>query len=255
MAPALLTSLPPLPSLSAAASYELTVKPYLDMLPALADASMLALRSKAPLHSLLALYAETNPLVTATGLAFSMMPFFFVASEISRNWSQVDRVWGILPVVFNGHFALWDRVTSAPDKAFSRVDLAASVLVLWGVSASTTARPQRADAQLDTPHVQLLAPWGLQDRLGGLPVGDHPQVHWQRRLLPAEHLLHLICANRTSIPPPRSLLTSTTDRQSSCSTSRSPFHPTCCSSRSALLVLPRPQWTWRSPAASCRWSR
>ena len=133
MVPAILQSLPSPLSLEAAASYELTVAPYFEALKAYPYALLEAFQSKAPLSALSTLYATTNPLITSAAIAIGLIPIFFITSEVNRNWSQVDRVWSILPVVLNGQYALWKQASGASNGGISRVELAAMVLVVWGV--------------------------------------------------------------------------------------------------------------------------
>jgi hypothetical protein len=136
MAPAILQSLPNPLSLSAAASYELTVEPYWAALQAYPEALLEALQSKAPLQALATLYTTTNPLLSGAALAIGLIPIFFVVSEINHNYSQVDRVWSILPIIFNAQYALWKRLASPVNEGVSRVDAVAVVSFVWGVSCA-----------------------------------------------------------------------------------------------------------------------
>ena len=66
----------------------------------------------------------------ATAIAFTIatMPIFLLVSEINKNYSQVDRVWSILPTVFHAHWALWARLNGLPTK---RVDTVLACSVVW----------------------------------------------------------------------------------------------------------------------------
>ena len=72
----------------------------------------------------------TNPFIS--GLAFSIgtFPIFFLVSEINKNYSQVDRVWSILPTLFNAHYAIWARLNGLPTQ---RVDNVLAFSVVWSL--------------------------------------------------------------------------------------------------------------------------
>ena len=60
----------------------------------------------------------------------------FVLAEINRNYSQVDRIWSMLPVVYATHYAVWAHANGIPSE---RVDTLATFVALWGVRAITRA--------------------------------------------------------------------------------------------------------------------
>ena len=76
-------------------------------------------------------YLNTNPLATAIVFALFLSVLFLVLSEATRNNSQVDRAWSILPILYNGHYAIWARMTGLSTK---RLDNVAVITALWGVS-------------------------------------------------------------------------------------------------------------------------
>lgn len=134
MVPPSLASLPQPLTLAAAANYELTAAPYFEALSLYPSAISDALKTKAPLEALIALYDTTNPLTTAAAFAIGIIPLFYIVSEVNRNYSQVDRVWSILPTIINGHYALWKyRTNNTSGPGLDRVDLAALVLLVWTV--------------------------------------------------------------------------------------------------------------------------
>jgi len=75
-------------------------------------------------------YLATNPVMSAVLFALTVSLFAFVSTEISRNCSQVDRLWSILPVVYAGHFAAWAHLHGIQSE---RVDTLATFIGLWGV--------------------------------------------------------------------------------------------------------------------------
>lgn len=82
------------------------------------------------LDNLREIYVSTNPFVTVLAFALVLCPVFVLVSEITRNYSQVDRVWSILPVVYNAHYAIWARLSGLPT---SRLDSVALFTLFWGV--------------------------------------------------------------------------------------------------------------------------
>ena len=74
------------------------------------------------------IYASTNPVISGFAFSCALFPIFFVVSEVNRNWSQVDRVWSILPTIFHIHYAVWARVNGLPTQ---KVDNVLAFSVLW----------------------------------------------------------------------------------------------------------------------------
>ena len=66
----------------------------------------------------------------ATAIAFTIatMPIFLLVTEINKNYSQVDRVWSILPTIYHAHWAIWARLNGLPTK---RVDTVLACSVVW----------------------------------------------------------------------------------------------------------------------------
>ncbi|KAA8894243.1 hypothetical protein FN846DRAFT_975146 [Sphaerosporella brunnea] len=73
-------------------------------------------------------YLATNPAITAILFALFISLVVFVSAEINRNFSQVDRLWSILPAVYTGHFALWSHLHGIESE---RVDTLAMLVALW----------------------------------------------------------------------------------------------------------------------------
>lgn len=119
--------LPPVQSLADCASFQQTVLPFVEQLRLLPAALQEAGRDVVALKQL---YLATNPMVTSLALSVAMAGFFLVFSEITRNNSQVDRCWSLLPAVYNVHYAVWARMVGI--KAES-VDTIAAITVIWSV--------------------------------------------------------------------------------------------------------------------------
>lgn len=128
MAPANISVAIPVVALaSQCAEYSSTLEPYLEQLRPLPYLLRDHITDPAALKQL---YIDTNPFVS--GLAFSifLIPFFLFASEINQNWSQIDRVWSILPTIYNIHWAVWSHMAGLSS---SRLDLRLAVSIIWSI--------------------------------------------------------------------------------------------------------------------------
>lgn len=170
--------LPRVESLVDLTSFELTVLPYLSQLQWLPDSLR---EAGTDVYSLRALYLATNPLISALAFGGVLAGLFFIAAEINRNYSQVDRFWSILPALYNVHFALWARLSGIQTHT---LDTIAAISVLWSVSWIFLRVSAGANLRCDVGSLdfQLLAQRRIFDRLGGLPLAD--------RALQGEQQLH-----------------------------------------------------------------
>jgi steroid 5-alpha reductase family enzyme len=75
---------------------------------------------------LLELYRTTDALTLALYACGLAAVWCWVASLVTRNYSQVDRLWSILPVLYVFHFATHGGFTDA------RLALMTTLAVLWG---------------------------------------------------------------------------------------------------------------------------
>ncbi len=121
-------SLPVIKSLPDCTNLDKTVYPYI---PQLYDLAPQVFQSITNLQALKVLYITTNPLVSAFALSLFLAPIFFVAGEINRNYSQVDRFWSLLPTLYNAHFVLYAHAIGLPT---ARLDALVVASVLWSVS-------------------------------------------------------------------------------------------------------------------------
>lgn len=129
--------LPRLESVAEYTSFQATVRPYLAQLEFLPTSLRDAGRDVA---SLKAIYLSTNPFVTALALCSALAVIFFLAAEINRNFSQVDRFWSILPALYNVHFAVWARLAGIRTQT---LDTIAIISVIWSVSAQCLTKCAR----------------------------------------------------------------------------------------------------------------
>ena len=120
-------SLPAIFSRPDATNYALTVAPYLPSLYHLPQKTLAVISSP---KGLVELYISTNPLVSATAFSLFIVPILYVAQEVNKNYSQVDRVWSILPAVYNVHYAVYAHLADLPTQ---QADALAAISVLWSV--------------------------------------------------------------------------------------------------------------------------
>jgi len=76
---------------------------------------------------LVALYRTTDPLVTAAWTAAALAALCWILSIVTKEYSWVDRLWSIAPVLYAVHFAHFARYQDA------RLNLMAILVTLWGV--------------------------------------------------------------------------------------------------------------------------
>lgn len=121
-------SLPLIKSLADCTDFTKTVAPYIPQLYSLPEQ---ILQSISDPHALKQLYLSTNPLISAVACSLFLFPVFLIASEINKNYSQIDRFWSVLPLVYVAHFAIFARAVGLPTQ---RLDTLCFVTVLWSVS-------------------------------------------------------------------------------------------------------------------------
>ena len=131
-------ALPTVKSLADCVDFERTVSAFIPQLYALPPRTLNTLSDS---QSLKDLYTSTNPFISALALSLFLAPIFLLASEATRNYSQVDRLWSILPMVYHLHYAVYARLVGQPP---ARTDLVLAVTVIWGVSMGQTACPRLA---------------------------------------------------------------------------------------------------------------
>ncbi len=154
---ALDTALPAVSTLSDCADWSKTVAPFL---PAFRILPQQLWQSLGSLDALKHLYVSTNPVVSALALAMAMSPFFLVASEFNRNYSQVDRAWSLLPTLFIAHFATYAHLAGLPTE---RLDTLVIVGQIWSVSyMDILIERKRCLIRIGEIDVQLLAQRRIQ---------------------------------------------------------------------------------------------
>ncbi|KAI8380728.1 hypothetical protein BD560DRAFT_386948 [Blakeslea trispora] len=81
-------------------------------------------------YYLIELYKKTDPLETAVYVSSGLSVIHYILSEITKNYSQVDKAWSILPGLYAWHFTIHDYLVH--NSVQPRL-LAASILItIWG---------------------------------------------------------------------------------------------------------------------------
>lgn len=135
-------ALPVVKTLYDCGNYTDTVEPYIYQLRPLPQIVWESIANPAALKQI---YLDTNPLASAFAFSLALGPIFLIASEINKNYSQVDRFWSILPTVYNVHYALWSHLAGY---GFGKLDLVAIASTLWSVSMSQISLIPTDDARL-----------------------------------------------------------------------------------------------------------
>ncbi|KAK6363346.1 hypothetical protein TWF730_000782 [Orbilia blumenaviensis] len=75
-------------------------------------------------------YKQTDPFAFTVLASSVLSVIVFIFSEITRNFSQVDRLWSILPAVYICHYSYWANINNLRT---DRVDTVAVVSILWSI--------------------------------------------------------------------------------------------------------------------------
>lgn len=118
-------ALPLLKSVVDCADWSKTVEPFIYQLRPLPQLVAASITNPAALKQI---YVDANPLITAFAFSLALSPVALVVSEINKNYSQIDRLWSILPNLYNLHYALWTYLSG---NNIDRVGLAALATTVW----------------------------------------------------------------------------------------------------------------------------
>jgi hypothetical protein len=133
--PATIMALPAVKTAYECADFGRTVAPYFSQLN---DLPSKLVASGGDLESLKDIYLSTNPLITSVAFTLSIVPIFVLLSEINKNYSQVDRAWSVLPVIYNAHYTAWAHLAGLDTE---RLDTISIFSVIWGVSIVQSGAP------------------------------------------------------------------------------------------------------------------
>ncbi|RMZ80230.1 hypothetical protein DV738_g2779, partial [Chaetothyriales sp. CBS 135597] len=120
-------ALPVVKSALECADFSVTVEPYLSQFQPLASTLWSSLSSLSALEQL---YLDTNPLISSFAFSLALAPVFLTLSEINKNYSQVDRVWSILPSVYIIHYVVYAWAAGLDTVRIGAVALASTI---WSI--------------------------------------------------------------------------------------------------------------------------
>lgn len=120
-------ALPTIKTLQDCADYYKVVEPFI---PQLHELPGRVFAGAASVDDLKLLYLETNPLVSGAAASMAIGAVCYVASELNKNYSQIDRLWSIVPNLFVLHMAIWARLSGL---SHTRLVMVAIATTLWSV--------------------------------------------------------------------------------------------------------------------------
>lgn len=126
------SALPILKSIEDAADFSKTVSPYIPQLSALPALLLSAYKTTdvSTLDALKNLYISTNPVISTAAIAIALTPIIWIVSEINKNYSQVDRLWSILPTLYISNYVLYAHMAGLETE---RLDMAAVAFMIWSI--------------------------------------------------------------------------------------------------------------------------
>jgi hypothetical protein len=154
-------ALPVVHTLTDCADFSKTVAPFIPQLRSLLQQPVEAWAD--PQH----LYLSTNPLITAFSFSLFLFPLFWIVSEVNQNYSQVDRLWGILPSVFNAHYVMWAHLQGIPTV---RLDTLLMFSMVWSVGIIKMKRRGSLLIVTGPFDIQLLEEGRIFKRFGRLSL-------------------------------------------------------------------------------------
>ncbi|KAF2264899.1 DUF1295-domain-containing protein [Lojkania enalia] len=127
LTPALSMTVPVITLLPECGDFTKTVQPYLPELYALPQKVFERIDD---LNALKELYLSTNPLIAALAFVLFLAPVVLIVSEVNKNYSQVDRLWSIVPAILIGHYTMWAHLMGLPTQRLNHV---MALSMLWGI--------------------------------------------------------------------------------------------------------------------------
>lgn len=109
------------------ADYFKTVTPFVPQLTLLPNRIASSIADPVVLKQI---YLDTNPLISAFVFSLALVPIFLLISEINKNYSQVDRMWSLLPSIYNAHYTVYAHMLGLETK---RLDTLLAASCLWSV--------------------------------------------------------------------------------------------------------------------------
>lgn len=124
-------ALPLVRTVAECADFNRVVTPYLPQLQELPSQIWASITDPSALYEI---YLQTNPLITSLAFALALAPIVLILSEINGNYSQIDRLWSLLPTIYNAHYTWYAHAVGLPTQ---KIDSICTFSVLWSVSTWT----------------------------------------------------------------------------------------------------------------------
>lgn len=121
-------ALPVVKSVADCANFHETVLPFVSDLKSLPSR---LIEAGIDIDNLKHVYLDTNPFIAALALSLFLAAAFLIIGEVYQNYSHIDRFWGILPSVYNAHFAAWARLNGRSTDALNTI---LTISLIWSVS-------------------------------------------------------------------------------------------------------------------------
>jgi steroid 5-alpha reductase family enzyme len=122
-------ALPVIKAIADCSSFEKTVAQYIPQLYQLPQQILQSWNNPTELYHV---YMATNPLITSFAFSLFLAPLFLVISEVNKNYSQVDRMWSILPTIYNAHYVLYAHWAGLETQ---KLDNLLAFSIVWSVSS------------------------------------------------------------------------------------------------------------------------
>lgn len=118
-------ALPVVKSAFDCAQFTNTVEPYLQQLRPFPQVVFESITNASALKQI---YLDTNPIITALSFSIALAPVALVVSESNKNYSQIDRLWSLLPNFYNLHYLLYAYLSGLD---IARPGLVALATTIW----------------------------------------------------------------------------------------------------------------------------
>ena len=120
-------ALPVVKTVADCADFNKTILPFVSHLKSLPSK---LIEAGVDLKNLKYIYLNTNPFITAVAFSLLLASVLLIANEVNKNYSHIDRFWGIRPSVYNSHFAAWAHLNGLPTHTLNTI---LTLSLIWSV--------------------------------------------------------------------------------------------------------------------------
>lgn len=181
-----------------------TVTPFFHQLRPLPSIIVESISNPAALKQI---YLDTNPLISALAFSIALAPLFLILSEANKNYSQVDRLWSILPTIYNAHYVIYGHLMGFETK---RLDTLLAASCIWSVSAFGNPSNFQSLNMLSFRRVSRLIIGGREDTpsaariIVGKSSGARSRLRCFSSSMSSSSLSRSLCCSSPSLPRPTS---------------------------------------------------